>query len=137
MITAMHGHMAFFGAYVMIVLAMITYAAAAVFGHDRGGSARAPTGLWAFWLQIAGMFGMTMAFAAAGIAQTYLERILGLGLPRDPAQDPGALPDGARHRASCSSSASALYLYDFFFLAPGTSCGVRRPGPPTLGGAEA
>lgn len=26
-----------------------------------------------------GMFGMTMAFGAAGIAQTYLERIMGLG----------------------------------------------------------
>jgi nitric oxide reductase subunit B len=25
------------------------------------------------------MFGMTMAFAAAGIAQTYLERIMGVG----------------------------------------------------------
>ena len=28
---------------------------------------------------MAGMFGMTMAFAAAGIGQTYLERILGIG----------------------------------------------------------
>ena len=36
-------------------------------------------GYWAFWLQLAGMFGMTIAFATAGIAQVYLERILGLG----------------------------------------------------------
>jgi nitric oxide reductase subunit B len=28
---------------------------------------------------VGGMFGMTMAFATAGIAQTYLERIIGLG----------------------------------------------------------
>ena len=36
-------------------------------------------GLWAFWLMIGGMFGMTMALGAAGITQTYLERIMGFG----------------------------------------------------------
>ena len=74
----MHGHMAFFGAYVMIVLAMITYARPDSSAATRRPASRRP-GIWAFWLQMAGMFGMTMAFAAAGIAQTYLERILGLG----------------------------------------------------------
>jgi nitric oxide reductase subunit B len=78
MITAMRGHMAFFGAHVMIVLAIITYAAPALFGHgDEEG--QSSVGLWAFWLQISGMFGMTLAFATAGISQTYLERIMGLG----------------------------------------------------------
>jgi nitric oxide reductase subunit B len=78
MITPMHGHMAFFGAYVMIVLAIITYALPQYFGYpdERRESS---VGLWGFWLQISGMFGMTMAFAAAGITQTYLERIMGLG----------------------------------------------------------
>src|SRR5690606_4652661 len=36
-------------------------------------------GYWAFWLQVSGMFGMTLAFATAGIGQVYLERIMGLG----------------------------------------------------------
>jgi nitric oxide reductase subunit B len=36
-------------------------------------------GYWAFWLQLGGMFGMTLSFATAGIAQVYLERILGMG----------------------------------------------------------
>ena len=36
-------------------------------------------GYWAFWLQLAGMFGMTLSFATAGIGQVYLERILGMG----------------------------------------------------------
>jgi len=77
LITAMHGHAAFFGAYVMIVLAMITYAMPAMSRHrpERGTS----VGYFAFWLQMAGMFGMTISFATAGIAQVYLERILGLG----------------------------------------------------------
>jgi nitric oxide reductase subunit B len=77
LITPMHGHSAFFGAYAMIVLAVITYVMPTLNGRDE--NEESALGLWAFWLQVAGMFGMTMAFAAAGIAQTYLERILGLG----------------------------------------------------------
>ena len=77
LITAMHGHAAFYGAYVMIVLAMITYAMPAISRHrpERGTA----IGYFAFWLQLGGMFGMTLSFATAGIAQVYLERILGLG----------------------------------------------------------
>jgi nitric oxide reductase subunit B len=77
LITAMHGHAAFYGAYAMIVLAVITYVMPSLNGRDE--NEESALALWAFWLQVAGMFGMTMAFAAAGIAQTYLERILGLG----------------------------------------------------------
>src|SRR5690606_41147887 len=78
LITPMHGHSAFFGAYVMIVLAVITYAKPALTGQREPGR-ESKLGLWAFWLQVGGMFGMTMAFAAAGIAQVYLERIMGFG----------------------------------------------------------
>ena len=77
LITAMHGHSAFFGAYAMIVLAVITYAMPSLTrGRSESGSAM---GYWAFWLQIVGMFGMTISFATAGIGQVYLERIMGLG----------------------------------------------------------
>ncbi len=77
LITAMHGHAAFYGAYAMIVLAMITYALPSFqTGRAERGTA---LGYWSFWLQLAGMFGMTLSFATAGIAQVYLERILGLG----------------------------------------------------------
>jgi nitric oxide reductase subunit B len=77
LITAMHGHAAFYGAYAMIVMAMISYALPAMTpGRREQGTA---LGYWAFWLQLAGMFGMTLSFATAGIAQVYLERILGLG----------------------------------------------------------
>ena len=73
----MHGHSAWFGAYVMIVLAMITYALPSMTrGRPEAGS---PLGYWSFWLQLGGMFGMTLSFATAGIGQVYLERILGLG----------------------------------------------------------
>jgi nitric oxide reductase subunit B len=78
LITPMHGHSAFFGAYVMINLAIITFALPHFTG--RAADARESTlGYYAFWLQTVGMFGMTMSYATAGIAQTYLERIMGLG----------------------------------------------------------
>ena len=77
LITAMHGHAAFYGAYAMIVLAVIAYAMPS-FGPNRKEQGSS-VGYWAFWMQLIGMFGMTISFATAGIAQVYLERILGLG----------------------------------------------------------
>ncbi|MEB2344767.1 MAG: cbb3-type cytochrome c oxidase subunit I [Deltaproteobacteria bacterium] len=77
-VTTMHGHMAFFGAYAMINLAIFSYALPYLTGRSEE-EAQTRLGLWAFWLMVGGMFGMTMALAAAGISQTYLERILGFG----------------------------------------------------------
>ena len=48
----MHGHSAFFGAYVMIVLAMITYAMPSLTGHPES-QRESNIGLWAFWLRSA------------------------------------------------------------------------------------
>lgn len=77
LITAMHAHSAFYGAYVMIILAMITYALPGLTrGRPEGGTTM---GYWAFWLQLSGMFGMTLSFATAGIGQVYLERVMGMG----------------------------------------------------------
>lgn len=77
LITPMHGHSAFFGAYAMIVMAVITYSLPHL--TQRREPSGSPIGFWAFWLQVAGMFGMTLSFATGGIAQVYLERIMGLG----------------------------------------------------------
>ncbi|MGC4081169.1 MAG: cbb3-type cytochrome c oxidase subunit I, partial [Vicinamibacterales bacterium] len=77
LVTAMHGHAAFYGAYAMIVLAVISYVRPYLL-RDLPAQ-ESPVGYWAFWLQLAGMFGMTLSFATAGIGQVYLERILGLG----------------------------------------------------------
>ena len=76
LVTAMHGHAAFYGAYAMIVLAMISFAATSLTRRPEQGTV---LGYWSFWLQTGGMFGMTLSFATAGIGQVYLERIMGLG----------------------------------------------------------
>jgi nitric oxide reductase subunit B len=124
--------MAFFGAYVMIVLAVITYAVPQYFGHPDEGR-ETPAGLWAFWLQVGGMFGMTMAFAAAGITQTYLERILGLGYldTQKKMQVHYLMLIGT---GILFVLGVALYLYDFFILAPRRDQAVERWAPEGRGG---
>ena len=75
LVTAMHGHLAFWGAYAMIVLAIISYALPNLTGRKLYDGAR---GRAAFWMSNIGMVGMTVAFGVAGVAQVYLERIMKL-----------------------------------------------------------
>lgn len=75
LVTAMHGHLAFWGAYAMIVLAIISYAMPLMTGRKNYDSGY---GQLAFWITNIGMLGMTGAFAVAGIAQVYLERKTGM-----------------------------------------------------------
>ncbi|MEQ1572118.1 MAG: cbb3-type cytochrome c oxidase subunit I [Myxococcota bacterium] len=75
LVTAMHGHLAFWGAYAMLVFGMISYALPEITGR------KAYTG-WlpetAFWTSNVGMVCMTGAFAVAGVTQVYLERRIGM-----------------------------------------------------------
>ena len=71
----MHGHLAFWGAYGMIVFAIISYTLPNLTGRKLYDSF---TGLLAFWLSTIGMLGMTVAFGVAGVTQVYLERKVGL-----------------------------------------------------------
>jgi len=75
LVTAMHGHMAFWGAYAMLVLAIIAYTMPLMTGRKRHDSKAAG---FAFWSTNIGMVFMTLAFAVAGVAQVYLERKVGM-----------------------------------------------------------
>jgi nitric oxide reductase subunit B len=75
LVTAMHGHMAFWGAYAMLVLGIITYAMPILTGRNLQDT---KLNAFAFWASNIGMIAMTLAFAVAGIAQVYLERKLGM-----------------------------------------------------------
>ncbi|MBI40798.1 MAG: nitric-oxide reductase large subunit [Leptospiraceae bacterium] len=75
LITAMHGHLAFWGAYAMLVFAVISYIMPNMTGRNLMNNM---TGYLAFWFSNIGMVGMTGAFAVSGIAQVYLERKLGM-----------------------------------------------------------
>ena len=73
LVTAMHGHLAFWGAYAMIVLAIISYSLPNMTGRKLYDSS---LGRMAFWFSNIGMIGMTVAFGVAGVAQVYLERMM-------------------------------------------------------------
>lgn len=73
-VTAAHGHLAFFGAYVMLNLAMMAYAIPELKG-------RAPYNQWlsiaSFWMMCTAMSVMTFALTFAGVVQVHLQRVLG------------------------------------------------------------
>jgi nitric oxide reductase subunit B len=71
LITSMHGHLAFWGAYGMIVLAMIAYTAPRFSGRKLY---RGFLPAFAFWTSNIAMLGITGAFGVMGVAQVYLER---------------------------------------------------------------
>jgi nitric oxide reductase subunit B len=75
LVTAMHGHLAFWGAYACLVLAIITYAMPLMTGRKLQDTYM---NVFAFWSSNIGMVSMTIAFGIAGVAQVYLERKMGL-----------------------------------------------------------
>ena len=75
LVTAMHGHLAFWGAYVMLVLGIITYSLPLLTGRKVYNSG---TATFAFWTSNIGMVSMTAAMAVAGVTQVYLERRVGM-----------------------------------------------------------
>lgn len=75
LVTAMHGHLAFWGAYAMIIFALIVYAMPQMTGRKLWDTTSSSA---AFWLSNIGMVSMTGAFAVAGISQVVLERRTGL-----------------------------------------------------------
>ncbi|MCB1722887.1 MAG: cbb3-type cytochrome c oxidase subunit I [Gammaproteobacteria bacterium] len=81
-ITAAHGHMAFYGAYVMIVLTMISYAMPMLRGRSAANSeASQVLEMWSFWLMTVSMVFITLFLTGAGILQTYLQRYSSDPLP--------------------------------------------------------
>ncbi len=77
-ITAAHGHMAFYGAYVMIVLTIISYAMPMMRGRAAANSMKSQVmEMWSFWLMTVSMVFITLFLTAAGILQVYLQRMGG------------------------------------------------------------
>jgi len=77
-ITAAHGHLAFFGAYVMIVLTIISYAMPIMRGRPQGNSLAAQSlERKAFWIMCLSMMGITLALTVAGAYQVALQRLPG------------------------------------------------------------
>jgi nitric oxide reductase subunit B len=75
-VTVSHGHLAFYGAYVLLNLTFFYFAMPRI-KKLPGYAYKEQAGHWGFWLMSLGMLGMSLAFAVAGVLQTYLERVQG------------------------------------------------------------
>ena len=73
-ITAAHGHLAFYGAYVALNLAIFTYALPYLKGRDPYNQV---LNMVSFWVMSSGMAFMTFTLTFAGIIQTHLQRTMG------------------------------------------------------------
>ncbi|CAA6604791.1 MAG: cbb3-type cytochrome c oxidase subunit I [Alphaproteobacteria bacterium] len=74
-ITAAHGHLAFYGAYVMVNVAMMTYALPYLLKREPYNQL---LNMWSFWIISAGVSFMTFTLTFAGVVQTHLQRVLGM-----------------------------------------------------------
>ena len=75
-VTVSHGHLAFFGAYAMLNLMVFYYAMPKLKGMENYADGR---GKFGFWTMCSTMFCLGLSFGIAGVLQTYLERVLGMG----------------------------------------------------------
>ncbi|MGB5298962.1 MAG: cbb3-type cytochrome c oxidase subunit I [Thiogranum sp.] len=73
-ITSAHGHMAFYGAYVMIVLTIISYAMPILRGQEAGDPRSQVVEMWSFWLMTVSMVFITLFLTGAGVLQVWLQR---------------------------------------------------------------
>ncbi len=73
-ITAAHGHLAFYGAYVAVNLAIFTYAFPILTNRDPYNQV---LNMVSFWLMTGGMAFMTFVLTFAGTVQTHLQRVMG------------------------------------------------------------
>ena len=74
-VTASHGHLAFFGAYAMLILTVVYYALPKLKGLSQFNQRR---GFWAFWIMVSMMLTIGLAFGVAGVIQSYMQRGLGI-----------------------------------------------------------
>jgi len=114
-ITAAHGHMAFYGAYVMIVLAVISYAMPLLRGRVANSNKAQIVEMWAFWVMTVSMVFITLFLTAAGVLQVWLQRYTENPMGFMEVQDKLVLFYGMREIAGIFFLLGlATYIYSFF-----------------------
>lgn len=74
-LTAAHGHLAFYGAYALVVLTMISYAMPILRGRAANPERAQIMEMWSFWLMTISMFFIALFLTGAGIVQIWLQRL--------------------------------------------------------------
>ncbi|MHB1676941.1 MAG: cbb3-type cytochrome c oxidase subunit I [Sulfuriferula sp.] len=72
--TAAHGHLAFFGAYAMISMAIISYAMPLLRGREANSVTAQHWEMTGFWIMVLSMIGIALALTGAGIVTAFLQR---------------------------------------------------------------
>ena len=73
--TAAHGHLAFFGAYAMASLSMISYAMPLLRGRPANSQRAQRWEMAGFWIMVPSMLGITLSLTAAGLVTMFLQRM--------------------------------------------------------------
>ena len=114
-ITAAHGHMAFYGAYVMVVLTIISYAMPLMRGRAANSNAAQVLEMWGFWLMTIAMVFITLFLTGAGILQVWLQRVSTTPMGFMATQDQVALFYWLREGTGVVFMIGlAVYLFSFF-----------------------
>ena len=109
-VTAAHGHLAFYGAYVMLILGVITFAMPHL---RRVQPYNQVLNMWGFWVMTGAMCFMTFTLTFAGVVQTHLQRVLGMNYME--VQDQLGLFYMMRLGAGIAVAIGALMLLYAFF----------------------
>ena len=115
-ITAAHGHMAFYGAYAMVNLMMISYAMPILRGRAANSNKSQVLEMWSFWLMTVAMVFITLFLTAAGVLQVWLQRVSDNPLPFMVAQEKIAVFYWMREWAGVVFLIGLLlYIASFFY----------------------
>ncbi len=114
-ITAAHGHMAFYGAYVMVVITMISYAMPLMRGRAANSNKAQVAEMWAFWLMTVSIVFITLFLTAAGILQVWLQRVSSTPMSFMDAQDQVSMFYWMREWAGVAFLVGLIvYIWSFF-----------------------
>jgi len=114
-ITASHGHMAFYGAYAMVVMSIISYAVPQMRGRVANSNKAQVVEMWGFWLMTVSMVFITLFLTGAGILQVWMQRYTDMPLPFMVVQDKIAIFYWLREVAGVTFMAGlVVYLWSFF-----------------------
>ena len=114
-LTAAHGHMAFYGAYAMVVMCIISYAMPLMRGRIANSNRSQVAEMWGFWLMTVSMVFITLFLTAAGVVQVWLQRYTDTPLPFMVVQDKIAIFFWLRELAGVFFLGGlGVYLWSFF-----------------------
>jgi nitric oxide reductase subunit B len=124
-VTAAHGHLAFYGAYAMVNLAMFTYATPMLFRREPYNQV---LNILSFWVMNLGVILMTVSLTFAGVLQTHLERVQGNDYMA--VQQQLTLFYDARLWGGVTTAFGlALYLVSLLWLPRRAPAGIGSPSP--------